>query len=379
MPRSTSASGTSGDVLQRRALNRATLERQLLLRRSDMSPLAAVEHLVGLQAQAPFSPYYQLWSRLRDFDPHTLGQLLLDRQVVRIVVMRGTIHLLSAADCATLRPLTQPIMDRDLGTNTQYAAGIRGLDLDHLAAVARAVVEEEPRSNAELAAVLAERFPERDRSSLAYAARGLLPLVQVPPRAVWGRSAQARLTTAEAWLGRGLDPAPSIDAVVLRYLAAFGPGSVADVQTWSGLTRLREVVERLRPELRTFRTEEGKELFDLPDAPRPDPDTPAPPRFLPDFDNVLRSHTDRTRLIDPEDMKRMHVRNGVTPSFFLVDGVVAGTWRLTVERKAATLRITPFRRLPRAEQPGLVEEGERLLAMAASDAETRETVVDDPI
>lgn len=361
--------------LSQRALNRATLERQLLLRRWDLTPLAAVEHLVGLQAQAPFSPYYQLWSRLEGFVPEQLGQLLLDHQVVRIVVMRGTIHLLSAADCLTLRPLTQPIMDRDLRTNALYSTGLRGLDLAEFEPVARELLDDAPLTNAEMAPLLAERFPGRDPASLAHAARGLLALVQVPPRAVWGQSGQARLTTAESWLGRELDPRPSLETMVLRYLGAFGPASVADVQMWSGLTRLGEVVDRLRPQLRTFHDEDGRELFDLPDAPRPDPDTPAPPRFLPDFDNLIRSHAIRTRVINDADRKRLNTRNGVTPSFFLVDGVVAGSWRIAKTRDSATITIEPFRPLPDADLRAAAEEGERLLAVAEPKATTQEAVV----
>ncbi|WP_205856335.1 winged helix DNA-binding domain-containing protein [Phytoactinopolyspora endophytica] len=371
---------TNGDgVLSQRALNRATLERQLLLRRSEVTPLQAVEHLAGLQAQAPYSPYFQLWSRVADFDPGELGQLLEDRAVVRIAAMRGTVHMLTAADCLTFRPLTQRIFDRDLDTNTQYAAGVRGLDPAEFVPVVQSLLADTPRTSAELAPLLAERFPGHDPASLAYAARGLLALIQAPPRAVWGKSGQARLTTAESWLGRELDPTPSIEAMVLRYLKAFGPASVVDVQMWSGLTRLREVVDRLRPQLRVFRAENGKELFDLPDAPRPDPDTPAPVRLLPDFDNLIRSHADRTRVVSDQDMKRLSTRNGVTPNFFLVDGMVAGSWRITKERRSATLRVQPFRRLLRADHRAVGEEAERVLTFAEPQADCTEIAIENAL
>ncbi|NDL58311.1 winged helix DNA-binding domain-containing protein [Phytoactinopolyspora mesophila] len=362
----------SDQVLSRRALNRATLARQLLLRRSSMTAATAVEHLVGLQAQAPFSPYYQLWSRLDRFDPDELARLLVNREVARIVVMRGTIHLMSAADCLTFRPLTQPLMTSDLRTNTQHAAGIRGLDLAEFVQVARAVLEETPRTVSELGTVLAERYPHHEPGALAHAARGLLALVQIPPRAVWGMSGQPRLTTAQSWLGGELDPEPSIDAMVLRYLAAFGPASVADVQTWCGLTRLREVVERLRPRLRTFRAENGKELFDLPDAPHPDPETPAPPRFLPDFDNVIRSHADRSRVIDDDARKRMTTRNGVTPHALLVDGVVSGKWRVARTNGSAALHVELFRPLATDDLTSVEAEAHRLLSFAEADADAHE-------
>ena len=367
MPNSSRNPAPAHATLSSRELNRATLERQFLLQRRDTDALAAVEHLVGLQAQAPFSPYYQLWSRLAGFSTGELADLLLTRQVVRIVVMRGTIHLVSAPDCAMLRPLTQIIMDRDLRANVLHAPSLADVDLDRLAALARPLLEDQPRTNAELGALLAEHWPGRGPSHLAHAARDLLPLVQVPPRGVWGRSGQPRLTTAESWLGRELDPQPSPATMVLRYLGAFGPATVADIQTWSGLTRLREVVEALRAELRSFRTEDGRELFDLPDAARPAPDVPAPPRFLPDFDNVLRSHADRTRVISDTDRKRLATRNGVVPHALLVDGVVSGTWRITRSAGAATLTITPWRRFTSAERDAVADEAMRLLAFAAGD------------
>ncbi|PZF80434.1 winged helix DNA-binding domain-containing protein [Jiangella anatolica] len=351
------------DVLTRRRLNRATLARQRLLSRDSASVLSLVEHLGGLQAQQPFSPYYQLWSRLSDFQPPALADLLLDRTLVRVAAQRGTIHLLSAPDALTLRPWVQPLYDADLRTNTLHAKALVGVDLDALAAAARPLLEESPRTMAELGAMLAPSWPSVEPAHLAHAARGMLALVQVPPRAVWAQSGQTRLTTAEHWLGRPLRP-PEPAEWVLRYLGAFGPASVADLQTWCGLTRLRAVVDSLRPSLRVFRDEAGRELFDLPDAPRPAEDTPAPIRFLPDFDNVLRSHADRTRVVDDDSRKRLNRRNGVVPHAFLVDGTVAGWWRLEGE----VLTVTPYRRLTAAEVAEVEAEGQALLAFALSPA-----------
>jgi hypothetical protein len=221
----------------------------------------------------------------------------------------------------------QPVIDRGLYANRAHREGLEGVDIEALSAAGRALLEERPRTAKELGVLLRERWPERDPASLARAVRHLVPLVQVPPRGVWGRSGPAAHTTAEAWLGRSLDSDPSLEEMVVRYLGAFGPASVKDVQTWSGLTRLGEVVDRLRPRLSTFQDERGRELFDLPDAPRPDPDTPAPARFLPEFDNLILSHADRTRVIADEYRKAIASKNGMVPATFLVDGFVRGLGR----------------------------------------------------
>jgi hypothetical protein len=341
----------SGDVLSLRALNRALLERQLLLRRSRLSAEEAIEHLVGMQAQVPTTPYLGLWTRLEGFRPEELSELIETRAAVRIALQRSTIHLVTARDCLAIRPVVQPVLDA-------FPKRLSGLDGAGLAAAGRALVEEQPRTFAELGTLLAATW-DREPADLANAVRALVPLVQVPPRGLWGRSGQARHTSAEAWLGRPLESGTEPDGLVLRYLAAFGPATVRDAQVWSGLTRLREVVERLRPVLRSFRDEHGAELFDLPAAPRPDPDTPAPPRFLPEFDNVLLSHADRTRIVADEHRKLIFAGNGIGAAF-LVDGFVRGTWKL--DRDTATVAVEPFEPLSKADRVAVSDEGERLAA-----------------
>lgn len=345
----------SGPVLGTRALNRATLDRQLLLRRSPRPAKEAVAHLVGLQAQNVKPPYYALAARLDGFAPEQLATLMADREVVRIVTMRSTIHTHTADDALTLRPLVQPARDREL---IAFRKGLAGVDLDRLAVLARDLVEAEPRTMAELRHALLAEWPGADPQSLAVAARCRLPLVQVTPRGLWGRSGQVALTTAEHWLGRPAEPAPGPDGTVLRYLAAFGPASVKDMQTWAGLTRLREVFERLRPRLLTFRDESGTELFDLPEAPRPDPGTPAPPRFLPEFDNLLLSHADRTRVVPPAHHGRAW-RGNQAYRTLLVDGFLAGVWQLDGE----VLTVEAFGPLSRERRAEVAEEGERMLAV----------------
>jgi hypothetical protein len=344
------------------------LARQLLLRRHEVSAFEAIEHLVGLQAQAPDPPYVGLWTRLAGFLPEELSRMILDRQAVRVALMRNTVHLVTAGDCLKLRPLVQPVIGRNLYSGNAQRAAVQKIDAAELIAAGRALLEEQPLTAAKLGGLLKERWPDQDPAALARAVRNLVPLVQVPPRGVWGESGQAAHTTVEAWIGQPLDPAYSPDELVIRYLGAFGPASVKDAQTWSGLSRLREVFERLRPRLRTFSDQGGTELFDLPDAPRPDPEVPAPVRFVAAFDNLILSHADRSRVIATEHRKAIASRNGMVPATFLVDGFVGGTWKVTRERGEATLWITPFGHLPKQDREALMEEGERLVSFVTDGA-----------
>jgi hypothetical protein len=359
-------------VLGRRALNRALLERQLLLRRVTLSVPEALEHLVGMQAQAPNPPYAGLWTRLEGFRPEDLSAEIEQRRAVRIALQRGTIHLVTARDCLALRPVLQPVLD------TVVEGQLDGIDVAELATAGRELVEERPRTFKELGALLGERWPDLQPAALSNGVRALVPLVQVPPRGLWGGSGQAAHTSAEAWLGRQLATVTAPDDMILRYLAAFGPAGVRDVQVWSGLTRLREAVERLRPRLLAFRDEAGAELFDLPDAPRPDPGTPAPARFVAEFDNLLLSHADRTRVIAEDDRRSIRTPNGLIPGIVLVDGFAQGTWRIDRTRDAATLLVRPFRPLATRDATALTEEGARLLAFAAADAGTHDVQIAAP-
>ncbi|HEX2222550.1 MAG TPA: winged helix DNA-binding domain-containing protein, partial [Candidatus Limnocylindria bacterium] len=314
---------TDRPVLDRRALNRALLARQHLLRRASMPAERMTEHLVGMQAQNPLDPYVALWSRLERFDPQELSGLVERRRAVRLGLMRGTLHLVTDRDALALWPVMAPVMARSWASS-QFRRGLDGVDVDVVVGAGRALLEGAPRTTSELGRLLREHSLDRDAASLGYAVRFLLPIVQVPPRGLWGRSGQPTWTTLERWVGRPPDGDAAPDAALLRYLAAFGPANVADIRTWSWLTGLREVVERLRPRLVTFRDEVGRELFDLPDAPRPDPAMPAPTRFLPEYDNVLLSHADRSRILPDSALGRL---TGWVGSF-LVDGFVAGQWRI---------------------------------------------------
>jgi hypothetical protein len=325
-----------------------------------MRPLAAVEHLVGIQAQVPLNPYTGLWSRLEGFRTEELGRLLEERKLVRVVVMRGTIHLVTAEDCLLLRPLMQPVLDGQLKRHGEHKDALAGVEVAPVLSFARTFLEESPRTGGELRTALAERFPEHDAAALAEACRHLLALVQIPPRGVWGRTMRPTSTTAEAWLGRPLRDDASIDDVVLRYLGAFGPATVADFAAWSRLTGFAEVVARLRPRLRVFRDENGRELFDLPDAPRPGADVPAPPRFLPEYDNLLLSHADRSRFRSPKARSDF---SGVSPPIrgtVLEDGYVCGTWRIEGE----TLVVDQVVTLNKRASASVAAEGRRFLRFA---------------
>lgn len=362
----------SVQVLTRQQLNRALLERQLLLRRAKLAPLDAIEHLVGMQAQVPTCPYVALWSRLHGFRLSDLGQLVLERRAVRATMMRGTIHLFGASDAIRLRPVLQQALEADVYPNTTYGRKkLAGLDIDAVLAEGRKQLDVEPRTAAQLRDLLGPLWPDRDPAALAYAVRVLLPVVHVPPRGIWGRSGPIAFAPMDSWLGRPLCEDRRPDELMRRYLAAFGPASVADAQTWSGLRGLREVFERLRPSLRTFTDERGRELFDLPGAPLPDPDLSAPPRFLPEFDNVLLSHADRTRIISDEYRRAIQTRNGQIPGTILVGGFMRGTWARDVAKGVATLVIRPFERLTKKDVSALESTGHRLLAFTAADAESR--------
>ena len=349
----------TGAVLSTRALNRALLHRQMLLQRQELGAAEALDHLVGLQAQNPNAPYVALWSRLVDFDPDHLASLIGARKVVRIALMRWTLHLVTARDCIAIRPVVQPVLDRRM--QACFGRHLGEVELERLAALGRTLLEQEPRTLGDVGRTLAMEWPGHEPRVLGHALAALAPLVHIPPRGMWGRNGRAVQTTAERWLGRPLSRDTQPDELVLRYLAAFGPASVADIKAWSGLTGLSAVVERLRPGLRSFRDECGRELLDVPDGPLPDPDTPAPPRFLPEFDNAVLAYADRSRIAAEADSKRV-----TTPKTFLIDGFVGGTWRLIRSRDILAIEVSPFAPIERDDRSALAEEGMRLLGFLAA-------------
>lgn len=354
-------------TLTRRDLNRATLARQMLLAREQTTVVHGIERLIALQAQLARPPFIGLWSRLAAFRREQLVQLAVRREVVRAPFLRGTLHLVSARDYLDLHPIIAPVLHAGMRSVLRERAD--ALDIARLVALARAYFDAEPRTMDELRDHLAELHADGDVRAMALAVRMHLPVVQVPAETPWGYPGTADFAPAASWLGKPLRDGGAPQALVLRYLASFGPATATDVQTWSGLTRVKEVLHAMREQLCVFRDERGRELFDLPDAPRPPADTAAPARFLPDYDNLLLAHDDRTRVIADEHRPRivMSANLRILPTF-LVDGFVAGTW--TIERKKATaaLVLEPFEALGKAAREQLAEEGEALLRFMEEDA-----------
>ena len=350
----------AGEVLTRAELNRTLLGRQLLLERRRMAAADAFEHLVGMQAQNPLDPYFGLWSRLDDFDPEELSKLVASRAAVRAWLMRGTIHLVTARDCLMLRPVMDSVL-RKAFRGASSARDTAEVDLDELVAMTEDMLAAGPMTRADIGRALAERWPDPPVASLGLTASYLVPLVQVPPRGTWGATHRATQAHVERYLGEPMAEDDDPGEAILRYLRAFGPAAPKDVRAWCYKTGLREVIDRLRPELRVFRDENGTELLDVPDGELFDPDTPAPPRFLPEYDNALLSHDDRSRVIAPGNAERLWWKGTV-----LVDGFVAGTWRFEREKGSLTLAIGPWGKWRKADHDEVAAEGERLLQFAAA-------------
>jgi hypothetical protein len=357
--------------ISNRALNRALLARQMLLERETTTAVAAIERLVGMQAQVARPPFVGLWTRLHAFSRSELVSALHGRTVVRATSFRGTLHLMSAVDYAAMRGTLQPMLTR--GAQSILRDRAAGIEPEKIDAEARTFFARAPATFDALRDHLQAKFPKADERAMGYTVRTHVPLVQVPTDAPWAFPASADFALADRWLSKKVVTTTTApEAVVLRYLAAFGPATPADAQAWSGMTGLREVFETLRPSLVTFRDERKRELFDLPDAPRPNPDVAAPPRFIADFDNLVLSHDDRTRIIDDAHRPRVTLKNLQVRATFLVDGYVAGTWKSERKRKTAVLVIEPFGAVAKRVRTALEQEAESLLAFLEEDAAERE-------
>lgn len=354
-------------VLTQRELNRATLARQLLLERESIDAVTAIDRLAGLQAQQAKPPFVGLWTRIAGFEREQLGGPLERREVVRATLMRGTLHLLGSERFCELRSALQPALAKGVD---MMRARTKGIDLAVVLEQARELFARGPATFEVLRDHLQASHPKADERALAYVVRCTLPLIQVPVASCeWGFPASPQFALADAWLARPLEVQADPRALIRRYLAAFGPASVNDAQVWSGLKGLKASFAALESELESFRDERGRELFDLPDAPRPPAETPAPVRLLPDFDNLVLGHDDRSRVIADEHRKIVVTKNLQVLATFLVDGVVGGTWKIERKKQIATLTFSPFAKLTKPVVDQLRVEAQQLLCFVEPQAE----------
>jgi hypothetical protein len=304
------------------------------------------------------SPYLGLLARIDGFGPEALTRALERRRVVKATLMRGTLHLVSAADYLALAPALQPTLEV---LWRRYAPDADRADYEGLV---RATLDfaSEPRTGPELrdfVAALCGTEPAA-AENVWWRIRTNAPLLRLPPDGVWGGGPRVWFGTAESWLGRtpSPDPAAATDLLVRRYLAAFGPARVADLCQWSGLPAapIRAAVSRLEPRLRRFRDEQGRELIDLRRAPLPAADTPAPVRLLAMWDSTLLAYEERTRVLPEEYRKVVIDKRGDVAQTILVDGLVAGIWRVDGRR----VRLEPFAPLPRTARREVEEEAARV-------------------
>lgn len=351
-----------------RQLNRATLARQLLLARQKTPLPNAVARLLGVQAQMPKPPFVGLWSRVSRTTRARVAALLLDRTLVRATMMRGTLHVMTAADYLTHRAAMQAGFDH--GMKSILGVRLAGIDIDRIVGIAETFFAT-PRTFDEARRHLHALHPTLDERAMGYAVRLRLPLVQVPTSdAAWAYPAAATFVSATGWLGRAPTASSSPDALVRRYLEGYGPATITDAQVWLGMAGLKPVFERLRPHLISLRGPGRAELFDLPDAPRPEPEAPAPVRFLPEWDNVLIGRADQ-RFVATAHRTAVFLPGLRVASTFLIDGMVAGTWQVERIKTAAALTMRPFATIGKSIRAELEEEGEGLLALLEPAAKTR--------
>ncbi|BCL78117.1 AlkZ family DNA glycosylase [Ktedonobacteria bacterium brp13] len=356
-------------ILTLRELNRAILVRQCLVERTSRPALAVIKHLVALQGQVSNAPYIGMWTRLHSFQRAELTTLLESRQAVRASSLRGTLHIMTAEDYLLIHPLLQSVLNRNF---MLFARQAKDFDMDRFIIAIRAYIQEQPRTNIELRTKMEELYPGMGKAQIFDAVRMHMALIQALPAGTWGFTGRPTHIEATAWLGRPLaNQADGRQQLIRRYLAAFGPASTKDIQAWSGLTGLQRTIEALRPELRTYRDEQGRELFDLPDAPLPPVDIAVPVRFLPAYDNLVLGLADRKRVLPDAYRTAIFTGNGMHPTF-LVDGFVRGRWRVERTTPSATLVIEPFEPLTHQIRTELQEEGKRLMHWISQDTEQSE-------
>ena len=357
-----------------RELNRATLARQMLLERHAMKVPKAVAHLLGLQAQLPRPPFIGLWTRLEGLARADVARAIESKAVVRATAMRGTIHLMAAADFLAFRSCLQDGLDAGLHAILRERAGT--IDFPRLRAAALAYFRS-PHNFEDARAHLARAFPGGDVRALGYAARLGVPLVQVPGGDAWSFPARAGFVSAETWLGKPVTPAAPLDRLVLRYLAAYGPATAKDAQAWLGVAGLDAVFEALSSKLARIDAGKGKPLYDLPDAPRPDADTPAPVRFLPEWDSAIVTRADE-RFVARAHRPRVFLPGLRVAALVLVDGVAAATWKIAATSRKATLQVEAFGKWTAAIRREVESEGQALLRFVEPDVTSYDFSIELP-
>ncbi len=353
-------------TLSLRQLNRALLARQMLLQRENHSAVAATKRLIALQAQVTNPPYIGLWTRLHNFQRDELTEAMAQRQIVRAPLLRSTLHLITAEDFAAFRVPLQAALTK--GLNGFFGQRMKGLDPAAVVNASEIALREQPRAFSALKEVFAQTSPDYDEATLSYVVRTHLPLVMTHPYGVWSTGGKPAYALGDDYLGHAINPDSDARELVRRYLAGFGPSSVKDIQSWAGLTTWKDDISRLKPELVTYKDERGVELLDLPDAPMPDENTPTPIRFIPEYDNLVLSHADRTRIVPDAYRKSVFLSAGRIASTVLIDGFVGGVWKISREKKAALLTIELFALLSPTQREEIEREGDALLRWVQTDA-----------
>ncbi|MGO2050260.1 MAG: winged helix DNA-binding domain-containing protein [Microbacterium sp.] len=342
-------------------LSYLTMHRQHLLAPAPLSPIELTQHLVGLQAQNPWSWYAGFFRRIDGVHPEAVSSHLEDRSLVRMSAMRATIHLMTPEDAATLRSHTQIVHQRTM--KSSFGRDLKDVSVDDVTVRAQALLEERPYTLKELGVALGRKWPETRPSSLAMVARFMLPLVQVPPRGQWGQSGPVAYTTLDTWVGQRIEPRHSIEEVILRYLVAFGPATIMDFQIWSGLTKCKPHFENLEEGIVQLQSDRGQTLYDLNAIERPTPQTgeALPVRFLYDYDNLLLAYKDRSRFITPAYSEMQRMLDGTTLQAILVNGKTVGMWAHKKGRQSSLLEARLCEHLSRNDLDAVENEAHELV------------------